>query len=468
MRKLALLSSCCLALLGPLAACSPPAFASRSQLTYFEAPRDLLGSAATRAHTEAQLQSLGIHALRIVLYWHDVAPSPDARQQPKFDPTDPGAYDWGAYDALINDAHRLGWSVLLDVSGPVPRWATAGARDTVTRPDDRQFEYFMEAVGRHYAALVSLWSIWNEPNHPQFLGPQFVKGVPASPLIYRGLWESGYAGLRAAGLKSPKVLMGETAPTGSPHDVAPLIFLRGALCLSTTYRRASTCAALPAYGYAHHAYTVKLGPNYVDPAPNDVMIGTIGRLVTALNRAARAGAIRTKMPIYLTEFGIQSKPNPFLGVSLPTQAEFDAMAERIAYENPRIVSFSQYLMRDDVCVSRPGAAANGLGCTGFQTGLELANGTPKPLYNGFRLPLVVTHTHGGYSLWGLVRPTKKATSVTVFVQRRGSSRYSKLASVHTNSLGYWTLKSSRPGKRWSVHWLAPGGVTYEGPAIPAS
>ena len=37
--------------------------------------------------------------MRVVLYWHDVAPEPDSRVKPKFDETDPASYDWGAYDA---------------------------------------------------------------------------------------------------------------------------------------------------------------------------------------------------------------------------------------------------------------------------------------------------------------------------------------------------------------------------------
>ena len=52
----------------------------------------------------------------------------------------------------------------------------------------------MTAVGRHYGSEVSLYSIWNEPNHPAFLLPQFnANGTPASPRIYRGLFEAAYA-----------------------------------------------------------------------------------------------------------------------------------------------------------------------------------------------------------------------------------------------------------------------------------
>ena len=53
------------------------------------------------------------------------------------------------------------------------------------------------------------------------------------------------------------------------------------------------------------------------------------------------------MPIYLTEFGVQSKPNRELGVSVAKQAQFDAIDEHIAWSNPRVAAFSQYLLKDD-------------------------------------------------------------------------------------------------------------------------
>ena len=40
---------------------------------------------------------------------------------------------------MIEGAVARGWQVLLTVSGPVPRWATNGARDNVTRPSPTEF-----------------------------------------------------------------------------------------------------------------------------------------------------------------------------------------------------------------------------------------------------------------------------------------------------------------------------------------
>lgn len=461
------LLACTAALAAAGALSASPALASRNQTVFFEAKNTLL-SPATRPGALAQLDSLGVHALRIVLFWHDVAPAPDSRTRPSFDATSPGSYNWGAYDAVVQAAAARGWKILITVSGPVPRWATAGGRDTITRPDPLEFGRFFEAVVRHYTPTVSLFSIWNEPNHPQFLLPQYGRHhQPLSPLIYRGLYEAALYGLTASGKSADvRMLFGETAPRGTGHDVAPLTFLRGALCLDSHYRKASSCSALRVDGYAHHAYTTNVGPRFRPSEPNDVTIGVLSRLTRALDLAARAGAIARGVPIYLTEFGIQSKPNPFLGVPLATQAEYLAISEQIAYENRRVAAFSQYLLRDDPQISRPGSTALGTGSIGFQSGLEFANGTTKPSFYGFRLPLTVTRRGHGVALWGLVRPATGPTHVQV-LDADGRGRFHLLRTVATNRLGYWTLRSgNHAGRRWRVRWVGPGGA-FEGPPIRA-
>jgi len=457
------------------------ALASHGQITYFEGSRELLSS-NTREHAVAQLQSLGVKALRVELYWYDVAPSPKSAKRPNFDATNPASYAWGNYDWLLAKAKALNWPVLLTVTSPVPRWATSNRKAPyVTRPNGLAFGQFMTAVARHFGSEVSLYSIWNEPNHPAFLQPQFnSNGTPASPRVYRGLYQAGYAGLQAGGIAQPQVLLGETAPTGYTtvnvrtegarallHDVAPLAFLRGALCLNAKYQKAASCGPLPASGYAHHAYTQATSPYFVPPERDNVMIGALSRLSRALDLAAAAHAIPAHLPIYLTEFGVQSKPNRFLGVPVSQQAEFDAIAEHIAYSNPRVAAFSQYLLKDDPLGGAPGSSVRG-GTIGFQTGLEYVNGRPKPLYYGWPVPLTVSRQRHGFALWGLARPASGSTKVTVLVQAKGSGRYRTLKTVSTNSGGYWSFNSSTPGVHWRVRWTSPSGRRYEGPPIGAN
>ncbi|HYM45691.1 MAG TPA: hypothetical protein VES65_05960 [Solirubrobacteraceae bacterium] len=456
-----------------------PALASHSEAVYFEGSSDLL-SPVTRPRALAQLQALGVKALRVELAWYDVAPAPKSANRPSFDATNPANYSWGQYDALLNEAQRLHWKVLLTVTSPVPRWATSNRKAPyVTSPDDLDFERFMTAVARHYGGQVSLFSIWNEPNHPAFLRPQFSKnGQPASPRVYRGLYQAGYAGLVAGGIAHPQVLMGETAPFGYDkvnvrregskallHDVAPLAFLRGMLCLDGHYRKAGSCGELQTAGYAHHAYTLPAGPYYRPPEGDDVTIGALSRLTSALDKAARARAIPVHVPVYLTEFGVETPPNQ-LAVSFSQQAQFDAIDERIAWSNPRVAAFSQYLLRDDPAGGPAGSSVHG-GFIGFQTGLETVRGKLKPLYHSWPVPLTVSRRGHGFSLWGLVRPATGATRLTVLVKRKGAKSYRTLKTVTTDSLGSWSFNSSTQGVDWRVRWKSPEGVKYEGSPIAA-
>ena len=73
---------CAAALLGAGGvAAAAPRWRSPGETVFFEAPRDLIDvTPARRAATIAKLQSLGVHALRIVLYWGAVAPKPHSRK----------------------------------------------------------------------------------------------------------------------------------------------------------------------------------------------------------------------------------------------------------------------------------------------------------------------------------------------------------------------------------------------------
>jgi hypothetical protein len=471
-RSLLISLAVCVLLAGSAGAAQ--ALASQGQINYFEAS-SLLLQTSTRQHTFEQLKHLGVKALRIELKWYEVAPSANSATKPSFEAANPGYYDWGPYATLLAEVKQLGWPVLLTVTGPAPRWATANRKAPyITRPEPEAFEGFMTAVAREFGSEVSTYAIWNEPNESVFLMPQWKSdGAPESGRIYRGLYQAGYAGLKAAGLAHPRVLFGETAPAGydsvNPrregakalsHPVAPLAFMREALCLNAKYKKAASCSELQMSGYAHHAYTLPAGPYYVPKQSDNVMIGALSRLTRALSLAARAHAIPSGVPIYLTEFGVQSFPNKELGVSAAKQAEFDAIDEHIAYDTPNVAAFSQYLLKDDpVGGSEPGAS--------FQTGLEYYSGAPKPLYSSWPIPLTVTKQRHGVALWGLVRPAAGATKVMVLVSAKGSKHFRTLRTVETNSHGYWSFDSSTAGQYWRVRWTSPKGVRYEGPAIAA-
>lgn len=446
------------ALLIPATAAAAPA-----QWTTFEAPRELL-SDTQRDGALDEIAALGVRRVRALVYWRDYAPAADSATKPAFDAADPAAYpDWGRLDRLFAAAAARGVGVQLTLTGPVPRWATRSKSDQVTRPDPEEFEAFATAVGRRYGAQVDVWSVWNEPNHPQFLLPQFSSGKAASPRLYRKLFQAAQRGLAASGNGDDRLLLGETAPRGTPRVVAPLAFLRGTLCLSSSYKRDRSCGRLDAGGYAHHAYTTAAGPRFRPADADDVTIGVLSRLTRALDRAARAGALPSGLGIYLTEFGIQSTPDPYAGVSLAQQAEFLAIAEHIAYVNPRVRSFSQYLLTDDA--PREGPATSRY--SGFESGLRRSDGRAKPSYAGFRLPMVASDYGSSVVLWGRVRPAGGVAQVEVQVAS-ASGRWKKRRTVTTKASGVWGVKTAhRSGQRYRVRWTAPEGKVYTGPPVRA-
>jgi hypothetical protein len=179
----------------------------------------------------------------------------------------------------------------------------------------------------------------------------------------------------------------------------------------------------------------------------------------ACSRAARAKAIPRGLPIWLTEFGIESTPDPLRGVSLAKQSDYRSISERIGYENRRVVSFSQYLLRDDL--PKPGVPLLAR-YPGFETGLFTYKGKHKPAYDGFRLPLGVKQSGSKVSLWGLVRPATGVTTASIEV-RSGSGSFHPLTTVTTNSRGYFTKSASFvAGRQWRLVWKAPDGTTFRG------
>jgi hypothetical protein len=443
---------------------APAAHASSRQVMTFEAPGELMRD-SDREATLDEIQGFGVRRVRALVYWREFSARPTWKKPPSFDTADPDAYPagtWDLLDRLVDSIERRRMSVQLTLTGPVPRWATKKKKGRVNDPIPKRFGRWARAVATRYGDRVDLWSIWNEPNHPEFLGPQYKKGKPHTPRLYRKLYVEGERAIHGVrGGSGDKVLFGETAPIGNQKVVSPLAFLRGALCLDADYDKSSGCKKLRIDGYAHHAYTRKVGPFFVSKDEDEVSIGSLRRLTTALDKAADAGAIASNRGIYLTEFGIQSKPDTISGVSLARQAEYTAISEKIAYANPRVKAFSQYLLRDDQ--PKKGVPKDQR-YPGFETGLRTSKGKRKPAYNAFILPLVATRYGSRDVLWGRVRPAPAATRV-VIEHRIGKGKWKLLRTVSTSVYGFGTAHRSK--HRYRAKWTRPDGVTITGPPIRA-
>jgi hypothetical protein len=435
-----------------------PAAASHSQPTIFDAPRELRSDdGALRARTLDEIRGLGAQWLRVVVSWHSVAPHAGRKHRPSFAEKDPASYDWHAYDRMVAEARARGLKILMTPSSPVPRWATLGGRSTTRFPSATHFGRFVRALGARYRTQVSTWSVWNEPNLSTFLGPQYRGGKPYSPSLYRRLFQAASGALKASGNGRDRLLIGETAPRERKGKaISPLRFFRGVLCLNDRYRKRRGCRKLDADGWAHHPYTTGSGPYWQPPKRDDVSIGSLGRLTSALYKAGRAGALKRGAGLWLTEFGVQSHPDPYVGVSQQRQSEWRSIGEWLAYKAGRVKAFSQYLMRDDL------PKTSGARYAGFESGLRTSKGRPKKALNGFRLALVADRaSKRRVALWGHVRPATGRTRATVEYRSRG--RWHRLKRVRTDGRGIFTARTTyRSGRPYRLRWSAPGGRTYSG------
>ena len=169
------------------------------------------------------------------------------------------------------------------------------------------------------------------------------------------------------------------------------------------------------------------------------------------------------MPLYLTEFGYNTRPPNPAGVSLARQAAFLDQGEYIAYANPRVRALSQFLLVDDA--PRPGrnGVRTGYGAT-FQTGLELLGGRAKPALGAYELPLFlprpVLRRGTPVRVWGRVRPAPGGGARVAIQFRRGArGAFATLALARADrGRGFLDLLVHVPASgRLRLAWAEPGG-----------
>jgi hypothetical protein len=250
-------------------------------------------------------------------------------------------YDFSYWDAMIDHARARGISVEVTLTGPAPRWATGNRKIGGYKPSVGHFRKFVGAAVEHFKGRVGRYSIWNEPNHVSWLSPLKRTGA-----LYRGLYTNGYEVIKRIDPEA-QVLIAETSPRGRRRvSLPPLRFLRQATCARRNYRPARGCNRLQADGYAHHAYDFERPPTGIYPGKDNVTIGTLHRLTSALDRLAASGLLSTPagapLDVYITEYGYlqtgrQRTPER-------RRAAYLAQAFDIAQRNPRVRQMLQYLL----------------------------------------------------------------------------------------------------------------------------
>jgi hypothetical protein len=460
-----------LAVVGALALPAAATAAPNQESIIEDELRMLHSGPEARAAALDDAVALGADTIRANVQWARHAPAATSKQRPEgFDGANPAAYPPGTWDQvadLVAGAEARGLSVLLTVTGSGPAWASRCSGSVVKRqtcrPRPGMFGEFVRAVGLQFPQ-VKRWSIWNEPNQPGWLSPQFgrVRGavVPVAADVYRSLARAAIAALGASGHGRDQILLGETAPVGrttgplARRPAAPEFFLRELFCLDARGRKlrgatakARGCARfrrLAVTGYAHHPYgrSAAVAPG-ARVAPGEIGILTSGRLKKVLDQAARAGRIPRRLPIYYTEHGFQTRPPEPVGVSLSRQATYINQSDWVAFRDRRIRSVAQYKLLDDPDLG------------GFQTGLRFVSGEAKPSYDAYRLPIWVSRRGSRLQVYGQVRPAAPGAAGAVEIQaaaRRGRPfRTVKTLNVRS-AKGHFTTTIRRRGRVYRLRW----------------
>jgi hypothetical protein len=290
---------------------------------------------------------------------------------------------------------------------------------------------------------VDVLSLWNEPNHHAFLQPLWQKrkgrkALPASPPVYRAMVHAAYPAVKQY-RPDVKVLVGATSSvgdhTGRGHSgIPPLMFIRELACVDRKLRARTrgACAGfapVPGDGWTHHPYSLATPPGTPSPKAlrDDARMGDLPRLTRLLDRLVRNGRLAPALrSVWLTEYGYESRTYANRqAFGLDEQAVFLSWAEYLAWRNPRVKTYAQFLLRDLPYLGPANPVRRPQGH--WESGLLFADGTPKPMAGSFRVGLHAERRGRRTELWGRVRGIESGATATV-ERQVGRGRWRVVAS----------------------------------------
>jgi hypothetical protein len=334
----------------------------------------MVGTTADPARRMILVDRLRSGAVRADLRWDLVARRRPAQPKRSRDP----AYDWSRYDRLVRAARARGVPVILAVWG-TPRWAADPripaspiypTRATRPRRPADFADFVTAAVKRYGPRGVRYWEIWNEPNTPLFLRPQYQRAgsrwIPSAPRYYALMLSAAYRAAKAAH-PAVRVAGGVTAPAGV-LDPARCTAMPDCRITPVDFVTALSKPGVrpPMDAWAHHPYPLRrpTGANLARPSYVDLY--NLDLLETTLD----AGYLKGK-PLWLTEFGFATRPSSGykLVVREDQQAAYLADAVRRVREDPRVRFLIWYFLQDS---------------PNWGSGLIAQDGREKPAAKTFR------------------------------------------------------------------------------------
>jgi len=305
--------------------------------------------------------------IRTLVTWANVAPTKPDRPTDPFDP----AYKLDDVDELVRNAQQRGMEVLITLWG-TPKWANGGKTPNYLPTRTTDFRQFAQAIAARYSGryagypFVRFFGIWNESNLGQFLSPQFSSaGKIVGPAAYARLAAAAYAGIKA-GNRRALVAIGETSShgrdkplTGNSDTISPGMFAQ-------LVAKANPRLRFDAYAHHPYPYPVFQKPGQRVKWPN-VSLTSLPRFEKSLDSWFH----RRNIPIWITEYGHETKPGEPLGVTERQQAAYLPQAVALARKDPRVQMFIWFVFRDSS------------GST-WQSGLYRQSGAAKPILARWR------------------------------------------------------------------------------------
>ena len=337
----------------------------------------------------------GATIVRTVVIWSSIARSRPADSTDPFDP----AYRFDDLDELTRNAQTRGLEVLITIWG-TPPWANGGRGPQYAPTAASDLRDFAQALASRYSGrypgypFVRFFGIWNESNLSTFLRPQFdATGRIVGPAIYARLAAAGYAGIKE-GNAAAQVAIGETSSNGRQKHVAGLTDAIAPGLFAELVARADPKLHFDAWAQHPYPFPVNRPPTQIVAWPN-VTLTSLGKLEAALDE----GFGREGIPIWVTEYGNETRPGEPRGVTEEQQAAYLLRAIAIARRDPRVQMFIWFVFHDS-----PDSA--------WQSGLYREDGTPKPAQAAWPAAVGPLNARNGK----VTAPGGTAPLVTIYVR----------------------------------------------------
>jgi hypothetical protein len=378
----------------------------------------------------------GAQFVHIDVDWNQIAPTTEPEEWQPTEPSDPH-YNWSSLDPLVTEAVQAGLTPVLMVDS-APAWAQRTCNSQLCSPIPAKLAAFTTAAARRYSGefdglpLVRYWQGWNEPNLSLFFNPQFKRGKPTSPQLYRKIINAFYFAVKSVNPSDLVIAAGLGPIERFPLTIGPLSFARSLLCMTGgrhPHRAPGNCEGGVHFDiFDIHPYTTG-GPAREGEA-NDVELGSLGRLQQLLTAADRAGRLHgeyKQTPLWITEFAWASKPPNRHGLAMKILVRWAAEALYVSWR-AGVTHFFWFGLHDEP------AYRHFFFSETYQTGLyfdgpSIAKDRPKKrLLNTFRFPFVAYAHKNGIFFWGRT-PYSKSGKAEIQLLKEGSWRTASIINA---------------------------------------